>query len=97
MTSEPYDASALLDEIHEGGKTFTLKGETFTLPPPSAWPDAVIDAARNEDLPGVGRGLLGADYDRFVSVGGTSILLQKIHTELFGDASPGESSASSSS
>lgn len=93
---EPFNADALLDEISASRRPFTMRGETFYLLPPTAMPDEVLAMAAADDVIGISRALLGAAYDRFVSVGGSALLLQQIYERVFG-APMGESSASSGS
>lgn len=90
---EPFNADALLEEISASRRPFTLKGETFYLLPPTAWTDDIIEAAGRDDLLGICRGILAADYDRFIAAGGSSMILQRIYERVFG-APMGESSAS---
>jgi hypothetical protein len=91
-----YDADKLLAEIRGQSKPFSLGGEQFDLPIPTAWPDEAMTAAASNDLPRVAAIILGDDYDRFVKAGGNSAFLQRLVVELHG-ADMGESSASSSS
>ncbi|MFK0290325.1 hypothetical protein ACIQU6_07560 [Streptomyces sp. NPDC090442] len=46
-----------------------VDGKAYTIPGPAFWDDAVHDAARAEDVPGMGRALLGDQYEAFVSGG----------------------------
>ena len=95
--TEPFDASAMLDEIKSGARPFKLNGETFSLPAPTAWPDDAFAAANGKDPLAAARLILGADeYDRFVKAGGNALFLQRLVEKLHG-GSVGESSGSSSS
>ncbi len=95
-TPATFDATALLDEVHARARPFTLNGEEFDLPAPTAWPDEAFQAASRDDPVTASRIILGDEYDRFVKAGGNALLLQEIVAKLHG-ASMGESSASSSS
>ncbi len=94
--SKPFDATALLDEVHAEAQPFILNGEEFLLPAPTAWPDEAFATASLEDPVATSRLILGDDYDRFVKAGGNALFLQRLVEKLHG-ASMGESSASSSS
>ncbi len=94
---EPFDATALLEEIKADGKWFALQGKRFFLPVPTAWPDTAFVAAQAGDVSGTARHVLGDEaYERFVALGGNGVFLQQLVEQLHG-ASMGESSASSSS
>jgi hypothetical protein len=92
-----FDATALLAEIKADRKPFVLGAESFDLLAPAGWSDAVMEAAQRNDLVGAGKLILGEeDYARFVAAGGSSLLLQRIVTAMFG-LPMGESAASSPS
>lgn len=95
-TPAAFDATALLDEIHNETRPFTLNGEEFQLPAPTAWPDEAFAAASRDDPVTASRVILGDEYDRFVKAGGNALFLQRLVEKLHG-APMGESSASSSS
>jgi hypothetical protein len=94
---EVFDASALLDEIKADARPFSLNGETFSLPAPTAWPDEALAAANSEEPVTASRLILGDEqYARFTAAGGNALFLQRLVAKLHG-ASVGESSGSSSS
>jgi hypothetical protein len=94
---EPFDASAMLAEIRAEGRPFTLNGETFTLPAPTAWPDEAFAAATNNDPVTASRLILGdEEYARFSAAGGNALFLQRLVEKLHGSPM-GESSGSSPS
>lgn len=74
-------------------------GRVFVVPPPDLLTDAqqgaLQKAQADEDLVGLGRALLGDEYDDFAADGGSASLLFAIYGETVGDV--GESSASSNS
>jgi hypothetical protein len=97
IAAEPFDADALLNEIKDGSRTFTLGGETFVLPQPTLWPSEAFRAANNGDVDAVAELVLGGDdYRRFEAVGGTPLFLQNLVEKMYG-TSLGESAGSSSS
>jgi len=94
---KPYDATALLDEVHAEAQPFVLNGEEFMLPSPTAWPDEAFAAASLDDPVTASHVILGdKEYARFVKAGGSALFLQRLVEKLHG-APMGESSASSSS
>lgn len=75
----------------------TDDGDVFVIDPPSLWPDSVAELAKNQDLQGIARALLGdARFDEFVAKGGSATIISKIVEEELGGTVP-ESSASPSS
>ncbi len=95
--SKPFDATALLDEVHDEARPFILNGEEFLLPAPTAWPDEAFATASLEDPVATSRLILGdKEYARFVKAGGNALFLQRLVEKLHG-ALMGEYSASSSS
>lgn len=95
--AEPFDATAMLEEVQADARLFVLNGEEFLLPAPTAWPDEAFQAANREDPITASRLILGdEDYQRFVDAGGNALFLQRLVEKLHG-TSMGESSASSSS
>jgi hypothetical protein len=91
-----FNADSLLDEIAEEALPFEFKGEDYTCPAPSGWPDEVFEAIKADDPPTVARLILGEDYERFRAAGGSAQLFQRIVAKLHG-VGMGESSGSSSS
>lgn len=63
----------------------TDDGQTFRIPPPELWPDAVGKLVKEGDMVGLGEALLGPDgYERFVAAGGSAVILNGIFAEVHG-------------
>lgn len=63
-------------------------GLEFTIPAPETWPDEIGALALANDNVGMGRALLGDDYDVFVEAGGSASLLGAIVADEFGVSAP---------
>ncbi|MFD3956577.1 MULTISPECIES: hypothetical protein [Streptomyces] len=49
-----------------------VDGEMYSIPGPQFWPDSAHEAASVNDVPGMGRALLGEQYDAFTKGGNRS-------------------------
>ncbi|MFF7588629.1 hypothetical protein ACFZCK_14195 [Kitasatospora purpeofusca] len=57
---------------------FTLGPNTFHIPTPERWPDAVLLAGKDADVVAMGKALLGDQYEPFIAAGGRSLDLPLI-------------------
>lgn len=89
---------SVLDEMDADCVTFPLRGHSFTVPAPTAWPDSVHEALQTNDIVAIARILLGDQYDQFAVItnGRVAAAMNKLMPRVFG-ASVGESPGSSTS
>lgn len=60
--------------------------ETFTVLPPTCWPDDFVEIAKRDDRVEIATAILGGPevYERFVAAGGTAALLLGIMEDAMG-------------
>ena len=63
----------------------TDDGKIFRVPPPEVWPDEVQELARDNDIIGMSKTIMGEDeYAKFCAAGGNAALVNAIFAERHG-------------
>jgi hypothetical protein len=77
-------------KLAESGVEIDTGTDVFHIDPPQLWPDNVLQLAKDEDIVGMARTLLGGDdrYAEFVAQGGSAGLVASIVEDEFQAALP---------